>query len=190
MKNKMILIAGRSGAGKDRYADTLAEMGLVGVKSYTTRPKRYETEDTHIFISKEESDLIEDKVAVTKINDYEYFATKSQIEQADYYIIDPHGIRDLTNACPDVDFQIVYIYADYHVRLDRAVGRGDPKKELWTFKCRERSEDQQFTVFEHVIFNFDNVIIHNNNTDDIEKLTKYAKNDYMRFVEELDLSLF
>ena len=85
MKNQMILIAGRTGSGKNTYADILKEKGYKAVISYTTRPKRYETEDTHIFISNEEADIIEDKVASTTINDYKYFATKKQIQDADYY---------------------------------------------------------------------------------------------------------
>jgi hypothetical protein len=77
----MILIIGRSGSGKDFLARELAKNGLSQVKSYTTRPPRYEGEDTHIFISAEEASRTEGKIATTVINGYEYFATAGADER-------------------------------------------------------------------------------------------------------------
>ena len=44
----MVLIAGRTGAGKDTLVKELINREFRGVKSYTTRPKRTPDEDTHI----------------------------------------------------------------------------------------------------------------------------------------------
>lgn len=184
MKDKMILIAGRSGSGKDLYARELEKLGLKGVKSYTTRPKRYETEDTHIFIDEEQSSYVHDKVATTVINGYEYFATRRQVDESDYYIIDPHGITELTANCPDVEFFIVYIYAERGTRLERAVSRGNAEKETAVFKNRDKSEQLQFSLFESDIYKMDNVIIHDNNTDDRNKLKNAALRDYILFTSE------
>ena len=183
MKNKMILIAGRSGSGKDAYARELENLGLKGVKSYTTRPRRNSSEDTHIFIKAEQSGYVSDKVATTVINGYEYFATRQQVEESDFYIIDPHGIAELLENCPDVEFMIVYIYADRLVRSNRAMGRGEPLKESRIFEERENSENLQFSVFESDLYKMDNVVIHNNDTNDLENLKKVAKIDQLMFSE-------
>ena len=179
---KMLLIAGRSGSGKDAYANELENLGLKGVKSYTTRPKRYETEDSHIFVTKEEAAGITDKVATTKINGYRYFATRKQLENADFYIIDPKGIRELEKNCPDVDFTIIYIYASRPVRLERAINRGGDKKvEEKVFYERDASENFDFSAFEALLFTYNEVIIHNNNADDKDYLKREAAKDVLRF---------
>ena len=172
MKNKMILIAGRSGSGKDTFAGMLANLGLKGVKSYATRKKRFDDEDTHIFISKEEAEEIANKVATTKIGEYEYFATKSQLEEADYYIIDPCGIAELTANCPDIDFKIYYIYANYYTRRERALHRSSDSNELDIFEKRNSAEDKQFTLFEQMFssFIYDSVTIIKNEEPDAYKI--------------------
>lgn len=186
MRTKMVLIVGRSGSGKDTYAQELQRLGLAGVKSYTTRPRRFETEDTHIFVSREEAACMKDKVAVTHINGYEYFATKSQFKESDFYIVDPAGCFELQK-CEDIDFQIVYLYADHLIRFRRAVKRvnkKDAEKEIGIFRERERSENAQFELFEKLIYTMDNVIIHNNNSDDMDKIIEAARADFAKFQYE------
>lgn len=162
------LIAGRSGAGKDHFAKKLVELSMnrdtesvtrdqkpiVILKSYTTRPKRTETEDSHIFITETEAAAYTDKVAVTHINGYEYFATREQVENTDLYIIDPNGIDELTKNMPETDFQIIYIHAAEDVdRRINAVKRAEDKiKEEEVFSQRNAAEDAQFTEFEDRIF--------------------------------------
>lgn len=144
------LIAGRTGSGKDYLANLLAAQGLKLVKSYATRPKRNEDEDSHIFISPEESDNYPDKVAYTKIGDYEYFATAQQVSECDAYIIDPVGIDVLTKNMPDETFHIVYVSADDMDRKINAIKRAEDKiKEEEIFDNRDMAEDQQFTEFEN-----------------------------------------
>ena len=82
-----ILICGRSGSGKDTFAKLLKSFGLKDVCSYTTRPRRDGEGDTHTFITEKEVKNYPNKIAVTEINGYTYFATKEQLEEADYYII-------------------------------------------------------------------------------------------------------
>jgi len=147
-----ILIAGRSGTGKDHLGRLLKEQGLSGVKSYTTRPRRSEDEDTHIFITPEEAAACRDKAAVTSINGYEYFATEQQVEKADYYIIDPKGIRDVTKAMPDTCFMVIYLEADPEERMQRAVARAEnPEEEKGIYLERAKAEDEQFSQFEFML---------------------------------------
>lgn len=179
----MILIVGRSGSGKDFLARELSRSGLKQVMSYTTRPPRRPDENTHIFIKPEESASYQDKIATTEINGYEYFATKQQMKDNDIYIIDPHGLYELLDHCPDILFNVVYIQADYQIRQKKALDRvsltdQDKRDEaLKIFVDRHCSEDAQFSSFEAVI----------NNSDSLERfLNRYPnvtgvivkKNDY------------
>lgn len=179
----MILIVGRSGSGKDFLARELSRSGLKQVMSYTTRPPRRPDENTHIFIKPEESSAYQDKIATTEINGYEYFATKQQMKDNDIYIIDPHGLYELLDHCPDISFTVVYIQADYQIRQKKALDRvsltdQDKRDEaLKIFVDRHCSEDAQFSSFEAVI----------NNSDSLERfLNRYPnvtgvivkKNDY------------
>lgn len=168
-KHMMYLIAGRTGSGKDYLAKKIVELSnvitdhdkpineepMTILKSYTTRPKRTESEDTHIFITKDEADTYTDKVATTKIGEYEYFATADQVEHTDLYIIDPNGIEELTKNMPDTEFQIIYVHADEDLnRRINAIKRAEDKiKEEEIFAKRNDAEDEQFTEFEDKIFN-------------------------------------
>ncbi len=150
----MILIIGRTGAGKDYLARELANAGLKQVLSYTTRPQRTPDEDTHVFIKPEESAAYKDKIATTVINGYEYFATKQQMKDNQVYIIDPKGMYELLSNCPDITFTVCYLYADDSQRKTKAVGRGaDALHEAAVFDKRNTSEDGQFTEFEQVLKN-------------------------------------
>lgn len=150
------LIVGRTATGKDTLASILTyKYGWKFVKSMTTRPKRYEEEDTHVFISEEEANKIslEDRVAYTVINDYQYFATKKQVEESDAYIIDPYGVHVLLNKMPDEYFYIVYIRPyNYQTQREKAISRSDAtEKEEKIFESRHMSEDEQFSEFEHLL---------------------------------------
>ena len=148
----MILIIGRSGSGKDFLARELAKQGLSQVKSYTTRPPRYEGENTHIFLSAKEARGFGDKIATTVINGYEYFATSSQMKNNDVYIIDPRGTAELLQNCPEVTFDICYLQADDSCRRAMAVGRGsDLAKEAKVYDMRNADEDAQFREFENML---------------------------------------
>ena len=148
----LICIVGRTGSGKDYLAKKLEEKGLKQIKSYTTRPKRNENEDTHTFITKEEADKITDKIAVTEINGYEYFATYSQVKENDIYVIDPKGFKVLCENLKDEKMIVVYVKADNEERKKRAIKRSDnPEKEAEIFERRNESEDEQFTEFENLL---------------------------------------
>ena len=64
-QKNIFLVMGESGSGKDTITKELSnKYGLKVLKSYTTRPKRYDDEDTHIFISEEEFDNLENRCAL------------------------------------------------------------------------------------------------------------------------------
>ncbi len=188
------LIAGRSGAGKDYLVSKMIELSkemtgkaFTTVKSYTTRPPRYENEDTHIFIAKEDVDKYPDKVATTQIGEYEYFATAEQVNNSEVYVVDPKGIDELIKNMPDTEFQIVYVQADEDInRRINAVKRADDKiREEEIFTARDAAENEQFTEFEDKIHNRmdyekcfpDNVnsVIIVTNTYKAEDMEQYAR---------------
>jgi dephospho-CoA kinase len=154
----MICIVGRSGSGKDYLANEFERFGYKILKSYTTRPKRFENEDTHIFISKEEANKIVDKMAVTEINGYEYFSTISQVKENDIYIIDPEGLKTLTKSVDNKEsIYVIYVFVDGNIRKEKAINRNsNTEQEIIVFNNRNDSENEQFTEFER------HIGIHNN----------------------------
>lgn len=153
------LIVGRAGSGKDLIAKKLEDKyGWTFVQSYTTRPRRTETEHGHTFITKEEAEKFRKSEIATDavLNDNYYFSTIRQIEECDGYIVNPKAIPDLLSACPDVYFQIIYIRPkDDETRYEMAVKRAnesdDPDKTLQAYKDRDSDEYEEFTRFEERI---------------------------------------
>lgn len=189
----IFLIAGRTGAGKDYFTEKLIKQysilypnktPLVQLKSYATRPKRTDNEDTHIFIKPEDATSYTDKIASTIIGDYEYFATASQVKNSDIYIIDPNGIDNLTKNMPDETFQIIYIYAEDDDRKMHAISRADNKiSEEKIFIDRDNAENEQFSDFEKILRSDSSEKFPQNvtcvykvpNKYDVNELDKYAK---------------
>lgn len=153
------LVIGRTGSGKDYLAEQLEKRGLKILKSYATRPKRTENEDTHIFISPDEVSNYPDKVATTNINGYDYFATAEQIRNCDVYVIDPNGMKELTKNVTGVTFNIIHVTASPEERKFYAVRRVELKdkiKEEELFKQRSESENEQFSEFEDEMTSYEN----------------------------------
>ncbi len=95
----IVLVLGASGSGKDYLVDKVCkEYNRKKVVSYTTRPRRdNESPNSHIFVTDEEFDKLTNIVAYTEFNGYRYCATQQQIDDADFYIIDPRGFEDFKN---------------------------------------------------------------------------------------------
>lgn len=161
MTDKIICVLGRTGSGKDTVVNLICEKyNLKQLVSYTTRPKRINEGNTHVFIRDEEFlSYKEDIAAYTEINGYKYFSTNQQINECDVYILDPNGIKFLRESRPDVKFISIYIDLPYEVRKDRAIGNRHDNLEI--FESRNKDESKQFDDFEknkeydHKILNLD-----------------------------------
>lgn len=160
MKN-LILVIGRSGAGKDtlvNYAkDALKDdYKIVSVPSYTDRPIRpTETEGVeHTFLTKEAFDDLmkrETVFAYTKIGEtgYRYCSTVEMLERLDgdtiFYVIDPNGYDFCSKFRDKFNMKVVYVKTSDAIRRERANARnGDGT----TWDKRSADENSQFTCFE------------------------------------------
>lgn len=114
--NKIFLIMGESGSGKDTIVNKLcADYGYKRIKSYTTRPSRRTAvdEQSHIFVTDEEFDKLDDLIAFTHFDQFRYGATASQADEADLYIVDPEGVRYFKEHYHgDREPYVIYIMAD------------------------------------------------------------------------------
>ena len=145
----VMLLVGRTSSGKSSLIKKLCERtGLCQLISQTTRPRRNEQDNDHIFVSvedylkaKENGDI----VAETEIAGNYYYATRNQLYEADIYAIDPTGREGLLSMeLPNIRFVTVYISCSDEERMIRAEKRGDDKH---TYRVRDFSERQQFRRF-------------------------------------------
>lgn len=149
-KHTVFLIVGKTCSGKDTLVSyACKELQLKQLISYTTRPKRVHEGNTHIFIQSDEVEQYrKDIVAYTKIGEYEYFATEQQLQDIDFYIIDPAGWRELTGnrqLKEKFDFKTIFLSVSKDEQLRRAGKRKD-KREVFIKRCED--ENESFNDFE------------------------------------------
>ena len=142
--HKLFCIMGETASGKDTLTKKLCEdTGMKAIVSYTTRPRRTNEGDTHIFVDDSVYEQMKDNLAAyTEINGFRYWTTIEQIYDNDIYIIDPNGLETLENlVLEDIDICSIYINVPLEVRLERALYRGDSVEDFFS---RNKSEMRQF----------------------------------------------
>lgn len=146
----LFCIVGRTASGKDTLTNIIAkENNMKVLLSYTTRPKRSENEDTHVFVTDAEYNADRDNnsiVAFTEINNYKYWSTIQQVLESDLYIIDPRGLKELKSKNLDLKIVSIYIDVDEYSRRQRFLMRQPDATQL--FYDRNTSETLQFIEFE------------------------------------------
>ena len=167
MENKehtLLCILGRTSCGKDTLVNKLCERtGLTAITSYTTRPRRNNEGDTHIFSTREVYEQMMangDVAAYTEIAGNAYWTTISQIYEHSVYIIDPNGVETLRKLdLPNLRIVTVYINTPDEIRKERALNkRGDDRL---VFMKRDMAERDQFRSmlrnadFDYAISNID-----------------------------------
>lgn len=160
----LICLMGRTASGKDTLASQLCERtGLRQIISYTTRERRVNEGNTHIFISDEEYQSLEDTeqiAAFTQIGPYKYCCTINQLYENDIYVIDPIGVQHLRELnLPNLKLVTVYVNVPDDIRKERALNkRGDDRL---TFMKRDMAERDQFRAmlrnadFDYALSNID-----------------------------------
>jgi guanylate kinase len=167
MDNKehvLLCIMGRTSCGKDTLVSKLCQRtGLTAITSYTTRPRRNNEGDTHIFSTRETYEQMQadgNVAAYTEIAGNIYWTTIDQLYEHSVYIIDPRGVDTLRKLnLPNLRLVTAYINTPDDVRKERALhNRGDDRL---TFMKRDLAERDQFRAmlrnadFDYAISNID-----------------------------------
>lgn len=144
-------VLGRTSSGKSTITQKAANnLNMKVLKSYTTRQRREnETDENcdHIFISSNEVEKYRnDMIAYTDRVGYCSFATKQQLLDNDFYIINPTGYYELKLKTKNMDIELVTIMVNvpYNDLRQRARKRGD--YDAW--QANYIKESEEFSNFE------------------------------------------
>ena len=159
----VILVVGRTNSGKSSLIKRLCERtGLKALCSYTTRPKRSESDNDHIFVDAKEYFRAKEngEIAIDgEIAGNYYYSTIEQLYNADLYTINPEALnRLLSMDLPNIRFVTVYISCPDKIREERAIKRGDDRHKYRVRDFAERSEFRKFVSeekWDYVINNLD-----------------------------------
>ena len=168
MKKVLFCIVGPSGCGKSTITEKLNKLGYKSPNSYTTRPMRYPNESGHTFITQEEFDNLQNMVAYTHFNGYDYGVTKEMLDDCDIYIVDPDGIKSLRQNYNN--FKVIGLQLDKRICIERMKNRGDSLADI---QKRITNDDIMFNNFTDIC---DYIIDANNTVDKIVNLII----DYMK----------
>lgn len=108
-------------------------MGAKQLTSYTTRKPRYPHESGHHFILDyrlwKRENPCEKVVAETHFAGRDYWATASQVDVSNLYVIDPDGVQTLETAYNGPKkFRVIYIRTSAWTRYRRMRNRGDSRR--------------------------------------------------------------
>ena len=150
MQNKehiLLCLLGKTASGKDFLVNKLCERtGLKQLVSYTTRERRINEGDTHIFITDEQYQQLQDEgqiAAFTQIGQYKYCCTIDQLYENDLYVIDYRGLKHLRELnLPELRLVTVFINVPDDVREYRALNQR--KDDKVKFRARSFAEREQF----------------------------------------------
>lgn len=145
----LMLIVGKTNSGKSSLIKKICDRtGLFQLTSYTTRPRRNEQDNDHIFVEIEDYFKAKEngEIAIeTEIAGNFYYATREQLYKADLYTINPEALDVLLKTnLPNIRFVIVYISCPDEIREARAMQRGDDKR---AYRVRQFAERQEFRRF-------------------------------------------
>lgn len=143
MNKPLYLFVGKSASGKTTVAEILeCNYKLTTLQSYTTRPKRHESETGHTFITDVEFNNLTDIVAYTEYNGYKYCCTKQQIDEADIYVIDVPGVKTLLEKYQTKrPIMILYFDTTVTTRIDRMINRGASDTEIVSRLYNDEQDD-------------------------------------------------
>lgn len=178
--HRIYCVIGRTASGKSTIVnETARQLNMNVLKSYTTRAMRENetVEDSdHIFITQDEVEQYRDDMcAYTERIGYCSFATRQQLLENDFYIINPTGLYELKLKTKDMNIEIVAIYVTvpYRTNLERAKKRGDLKSWEENYD-REKSEFKDFeksNIIDYRILNDGSL------KESVEKMINIIKKD-------------
>ena len=143
----LLCVIGKSASGKDTLVNMLCKRtGLKQIISYTTRERRVNEGETHIFITDEQYEQLEAEnqiAAFTQIGQYRYCCTIEQLYENDVYVIDYDGLKHLRDLnLPNLRLVSVFVNVPDDIREDRALNQRGDDKAKW--RVRNYAESNQF----------------------------------------------
>lgn len=160
----LLCVLGKTASGKDFLTNKLCERtGMKQLISYTTRERRVNEGDTHIFITDAKYQQLEDEgriAAFTQIGPYKYCCTIEQLYESDVYVIDYLGLKHLRELnLPNLRLVTVFINVPDNIREDRALNKR--RDDRMKFRSRSFAEREQFREmqknadFDYSVLNID-----------------------------------
>lgn len=129
--NVLIALVGRSGAGKSVSAKYLEDIySLRYVRSYTTRERRADKLDDHTYVNLTQYARITGKVAENHAYGNWYCATESQCDNADVYVVDVPGLKQLKENYHNKHILALCIDTPCATRIQRMKERGDTDEAI------------------------------------------------------------
>jgi guanylate kinase len=149
--NTIYLVVGASGSGKTYIVDKICkDFDMKQVNSRTTRKPRYEGEIGHKFVTNEIADKeFETAIAKTNYNGYRYYTTVEDLEEADFYVIDPEGVRSFDYSRVSKFVRILFINSPWYIRAFNMFRRGDKIKDIINRLSLDRKEFKGFNSGYH-----------------------------------------
>lgn len=179
------IICGRTASGKNTLLDALKEATNCAVaKSCTTKPRRSPDDDDYIFLNNGSGVADSDKICGTTHNGYEYFLTRDMVDDCDVFILDPHGVADITAAFPEYAWHVIYVHglSEEHRKQHYIVRLPEDKQadaeELYKERCL--GEDDMFSEFDDVF------IRHTKTLREVSFITEASRNIYSAWLAAND----
>lgn len=185
MDNKILVISGFSGAGKDTVAKLIIEQNsnYNFVISHSTRPMRpgESQGDPYYFISDNEmctmafnKELIEGRCYKSIYGNWFYAAHKDQIKQDKQYVVvlDVLGHREFKKHFGNRVISI-FIHVDDNTRLERAKSREDFNIDEWNRRLNDDNEQFPPSI---ITAEYDYIIDNNNLNSAMNRINEIISN--------------
>ena len=147
--NELYFIVGASGSGKDYVVNKICEIGgYKKVISRTTRERRKgESSNNHLFVSNHQANNeFENALFKTFYNGNRYYVLEEDLVNADFYIIDPKGVKEApADLFRKYNVKVVYIKSSWYKRTyNMMFRRKDSIKNVISRLINDRKEFKDF----------------------------------------------